>query len=278
VICYRSPLPDRGIVALHLYSDPNNAPVPDSSLRLLHLTDMHLHASRDATMRGLNTFETFKAVVEHALASGHAIDAVLATGDLVQDETRPGYERFCELMRRFDAPVHCVPGNHDSPEIMAELLNQPPFQYCGSAIYSDWCVIMLNSAIRWDDCGRLGEQELAGLQTMLDAHRAQHILIGMHHHPLATGSRWLDGLNLRNQAEFFATIEPHANVRAIVWGHVHQASDRMHNGVRMLSTPSTGSQFRPNSDVFRLDTKPPGYRWIHLLPDGDIDTEIVWLD
>ncbi len=229
-------------------------------------------------MRGLNTYETFKAVVDHALASGHTIDAAIGTGDLVQDETRNGYERFCSVMKELNAPVHCIPGNHDSPEIMADMLNESPFQCCGSAIYENWCLIMLNSAIRWDDRGRLDEDELANLREMLNAHTGQDILIAMHHHPLPTGSRWLDGLNLQNSAEFFGTIASHQNVRCVAWGHVHQASDRMHQDVRMLSTPSTGSQFRPNSEVFRLDTRPPGYRWINLLPDGSIDTEVVWLD
>lgn len=247
-------------------------------IRILHLTDPHLHANRDATMRGLNTYDSFKAVVDHAIASGHEIDAVISTGDLVQDETRHGYERFCSVMTALDAPVHCIPGNHDSPEIMADLLNRPPFQFCGSAVYENWCLIMLNSAIRWDDCGRFDDDELSDLQTMLNAHQDRDILIGMHHHPLPTGSRWLDGLNLRNNEEFFDLIEEYKNVRCIAWGHVHQASDRTQDGVRMLSTPSTGAQFRPDSDVFRLDTRPPGYRWIILLPDGKVDTEVVWLN
>jgi len=252
--------------------------VSQRAVRLLHLTDPHLHANRDATMRGLNTFESFKAVVDHAAADEAHIDAVLGTGDLVQDETRHGYERFCSVMRELNAPVHCIPGNHDAPAIMAEVLNEPPFQCCGTASYENWCLIMLNSAVRWNDYGEFDSKELQFLQQSLAANVDKYILIGMHHHPIETGSRWIDGLNLRNSDEFFALIENHSNVRCVVWGHVHQESDRIRNGVRMLSSPSTGAQFRPNSDVFRLDNRPPGYRWINLLPDGNIDTEVVWLD
>jgi Icc protein len=46
----------------------------------------------------------------------------------------------------------------------------------------------------------------------------------------------------------------------------------------MLSTPSTCSQFLPNSDDFGMDDRPPGYRWLHLYADGAIDTDVVWLD
>jgi Icc protein len=103
------------------------------------------------------------------------------------------------------------------------------------------------------------------------------VLICMHHHPMDMGSLWLDGVNLRNNEKLFRAIEPYDNVRCMVWGHVHQGSDRQHNGVRMISTPSTASQFLPDSDVFKIDTKPPGYRWLNLHPDGSIETEVVWL-
>jgi Icc protein len=252
--------------------------VSSQPVHLLHLTDMHLHASLDATMRGLNTYESFRAVVDHVIADGRNIDAIAVTGDIVQDETRQGYERFCKTIGDLDAPIHCIPGNHDSPDIMDEMLNQAPYVYCGATTYENWCLLMMNSSVRWDDCGRLDAQQMEFLEQSLDAHREHNILIGMHHHPLPTGSRWLDGIDMRDHEAFYAVTDKHPNVRCVIWGHVHQESDRERNNVRMFSTPSTGAQFLPDSDVFRLDTRPPGYRWITLHPDGHIDTEVVWID
>jgi Icc protein len=60
------------------------------SLRLLHITDPHLHAHADGRMRGVNTLDTFQAVVADAMGGQVLPDAILATGDLVQDETRAG--------------------------------------------------------------------------------------------------------------------------------------------------------------------------------------------
>ena len=70
----------------------------------------------------------------------------------------------------------------------------------------------------------------------------------------------------------------HPGLRAILWGHVHQASDRVRQGVRLLSTPSTCAQFLPGSATFAMDTRPPGYRWLDLHDDGRIETRIVWLE
>ena len=83
-------------------------------------------------MRGVNTFDTFRAVIEHAMAVPERPDAILATGDLVQDETRAGYEAFRSLLDPFELPVLCIPGNHDSPRIMADVLDDPPCQVGGT--------------------------------------------------------------------------------------------------------------------------------------------------
>jgi Icc protein len=229
-------------------------------------------------MRGVNTYDTFRAVITQAMNDRRSTDAVIATGDLVQDETRTGYERFRETLGNYNLPVYCIPGNHDSPTIMTDVLDKPPFQVCGRVQMGNWSVILLNSFSSGDDGGRLSDPELLRLRETLSATSSSHTLICIHHHPVPMGSRWLDGVALRNSDEFFDIVEQYSHVRGILWGHVHQASDRQRNGVRLMSTPSTCSQFLPNSDGFALDEHQPGYRWLEICSDGTIDTEIVWLE
>jgi len=229
-------------------------------------------------MRGVNTYDTFRAVITHAMSEPRSPDAIIATGDLVQDETRTGYERFRETLENYKLPVYCIPGNHDSPTTMVEVLDSAPFQVGGSVQLGNWSVILLNSFSSGDDGGRLDIPELLRLRETLAANESSHTLICIHHHPVPMGSRWLDGVALRNPDDFFDIVEQFPQVRGIVWGHVHQASDRQRKGVRLLSTPSTCSQFLPNSDDFTLDAHTPGYRWLELFSDGTIDTEVVWLE
>ena len=73
-------------------------------------------------------------------------------------------------------------------------------------------------------------------------------------------------------------IDQHRNVRAIVWGHVHQAYDALRKGVRLLATPSTCAQFLPSSDDFAVDPQPPAYRTLELRADGSLLTEVVWVE
>jgi Icc protein len=100
----------------------------------------------------------------------------------------------------------------------------------------------------------------------------------MHHQPLNMGSTWLDGVGLRDSRQFLEVIDAHPNVRGVLWGHVHQASDRTRGDVRYLSAPSTCSQFMPGTDFFAIDSRPPGMRWLRLHEDGSLDTEILWVE
>jgi Icc protein len=247
-------------------------------LRLLQISDTHLHATRASRMRGVNTYDTFRAVLDRALAhDSWPPDAVIVSGDIVQDESRAGYELFRSEMTSLGVQVFCLPGNHDDPKLMDEILSGGNFQFCGTARFSGWSLILLNTFLTGEDAGGLGARRLAALATQLRELAAQHVVVCMHHQPLPMGSAWLDGVGLRDAEQFLELLDVHSNVRAVLWGHVHQASDRMRGQVRFLSAPSTCSQFLPSSDSFALDNRPPGMRWLHLHDDGRIETEVTWV-
>lgn len=249
-----------------------------NGLDILQLTDTHLHATADSRMRGVKTFETFTAVVRQAARDPRwPPDAVLVTGDIVQDESRAGYERFRSVLEPLDVPVYCLPGNHDDPALMETALNGGRFQLGGHVRLDGWTLILLNTFLTGEDAGGLGEQRLGALESTLAANPDQHVLVCMHHQPIPMGSSWLDGVGLRDADRFLGVIDGYPNVRGVVWGHVHQASDRRIGNVRFISTPSTCSQFKPGSDFFALDDRPPGMRWLRLDTDGEIETEVEWL-
>ena len=77
--------------------------------------------------------------------------------------------------------------------------------------------------------------------------------------------------------EFFEVLGRHKQARAVIWGHVHQEMIGRRNGLALFGTPSTCAQFLPTSELFRLDTAPPAYRWLELYPDGEIRSEVEWV-
>lgn len=254
-------------------TDPTTRP-----LTLLQLSDTHLHAAEDSRMRGVTTQRTFLAALEQAKTDPRwPADAVLVTGDIVQDESRAGYERFREIMGALGMPIWCIPGNHDDPKLMDEILCAAPFRVGGDVRIGTWSIVLLNTFLTGEDAGGLGEARLKGLQAALEANADQHVMICMHHHPLPMGSAWLDGVALRDADRFLQIVDAHDNVRVVLWGHVHQASDRLRGTVRFLSTPSTCSQFLPGSEFFAIDNQAPGLRWLELHADGRIDTQVDWV-
>jgi Icc protein len=244
---------------------------------VLQISDSHLHAAADSRMRGVTTYATFLSVLEHAQRDRRwPVDAILATGDIVQDESRAGYERFRASMEPLGVPVLSIPGNHDDPNLMSEILTSGAFQLGGELRLGPWSIVMLSTFLAGEDAGGLGPARLQGLRKALEVHEGQHVLIAMHHHPLPMGSTWLDGVALRDGAAFWQIVDQHPAVRGVLCGHVHQASDRNRNNVRFMSTPSTCAQFLPRSEFFALDERPPGMRWLELHADGTIETEVTW--
>jgi Icc protein len=253
---------------------------PDTAMtavRLVQITDTHLLAAPGGELRGVATLPALRAVLARAGRDIERADAVLVTGDVVHDEPH-AYAHFRHEFEDLGKPVLCIPGNHDDPAAMRLALGTGPFQVGGHADIDGWRIVLLDSVLPGAAGGGLAASELEALEHALDTAAGRHVLVALHHHPVAMSSLWLDEIGLANAAEFFAVIERHADVRAIVWGHVHQAFDAMRGGVRLLSSPSSCTQFTPHMDRFSVDTRPPGYRMLQLAADGGISSEVAWVD
>jgi Icc protein len=248
-----------------------------SVLRLVHFTDPHLYGSESESLRGIATLPALTATLALAQARDWPPDAVLVTGDIVQDDPA-GYAHFSRLFSSLEMPVLCVPGNHDEPVAMRRELNRSPFVVEGCFDLGLWRIVLLDSSIPGSASGRLSAQTLAELDEALATAGHRHCMVCLHHHPIAVDSRWLDRVGLENSTEFLQTIDRHRNVRAIVWGHVHQNYEGLRKGVRLLATPSTCAQFLPHAADFAIDRQPPAYRTLELRADGSLTTEVVWVE
>jgi Icc protein len=249
------------------------------NLRLLHVTDPHLFAADDAELYGVRTWSSFLAVLAHARAiERDGYDALLLTGDVAEEATPRCYERVRDVLVAAGMPVLCIPGNHEDRALMAAVLGQAPLQFCGSIALGAWRVVMLDTHVPGEVHGHLDAGELARLEHELaSVGPSGHALVCLHHQPIPMGSPWLDALGLDNADELLAVLDRHDCVRGVLWGHVHQASDRRRGGVQMMSTPSTCAQFTPGTERCVMDLRPPGFRRLELTPSGRIDGGVEWL-
>lgn len=247
-------------------------------IRILHVTDPHLFADPEGSLRGLATHASLQRVLNHYQAGDWLADRVVITGDLIQDDSAEAYDRFRELLLPLNMRMHCVPGNHDVRELMRRVCCAPPFSYCAHEEVGNWLIIGLDSCITGDAGGLLTEEELHRLSDTVTHSSAKHVMVCLHHPPVDMGSAWLDTVGLRNGEDVLNHLQSLGRVRLAVFGHVHQPYDQEHHGIRIIGTPSTCRQFLPGSDDFAVDDRPPAYRRITLRNDGSSDTQLVWLD
>jgi Icc protein len=136
----------------------------------------------------------------------------------------------------------------------------------GPADIGAWRIVLLDSVVPQQAGGRISVEMLTKLDEELGRARQRHAMVCLHHHPVAMHSRWLDNVGLSNANEFWSVIDSHPQVKAVVWGHVHQAFEGVRRGVRPIATPSTCAQFQPRSDQFVIDNQPPAYRLLTSTP------------
>lgn len=246
----------------------NNRP-----LQLVQITDPHLHASLDGTLLGLTTQYSLDLVLQKIRKERPALDAVLATGDIAQDGSVEAYRRFRSILEDFTCPSRWCPGNHDINENMLEAANGAKLGELTLEL-DNWLVVLLDSSVANKVYGQFAEAEFEKLEQTLSNHSDKHCLVTFHHHPIDMGSRWIDQQRIKNGDRMVELIHRFDNVRAVLWGHVHQELDKMIDGVRYLSTPSTCVQFEPQSTDFSVDKEQPGYRWFELHSDGSFDTGV----
>lgn len=245
-------------------------------LRVVQISDSHLFSSTDGRLLGLNTEDSLRLVLAKVKKEQPRIDAILATGDIAQEASEAAYTRFQQHLVQFKAPSYWLQGNHDITQPIVKTLADPESHLSPCIIKFDaWRIIMLNSSVEYEVPGKFQPSELEFLQQALIESKGFHVMVCLHHHPVPMQCKWLDTQVVRNAEDFWKVIDQFSHIKAIVWGHVHQESDRMRNGVRMLSVPSTCVQFKPLSDDFAIDEeRAPGYRWFDLYANGDITTQV----
>lgn len=246
---------------------------------LVHLTDLHIARSTETTLRGIDTRASLDAVYERILACHGAPQAILLTGDIADDGSREAYEHIREVFAPAPCPVLAIPGNHDHPETLREVLCDAPFVTEGThALGAHWCVHLLDSHVAGEVGGRLRDEAVARLPAPGSVADGVHHLIALHHPPVPLGSAWMDDIGLAEPDALLRAVDGSPAIRAVLWGHAHQRFDAHRGNTHLMCTPSTCMQFAPKRDEFATDsTRGPGYRHLILGDGGDIETQVVWL-
>ncbi|MDH3282251.1 MAG: 3',5'-cyclic-AMP phosphodiesterase [Gammaproteobacteria bacterium] len=248
-----------------------------SGSRVIQITDTHICGNPESLVLGIPTRQALNLVVEDIRAHYPSSDLLLVTGDLSQDGSLDSYRYLRRVLEGVSARVRCIPGNHDDRDMMGHVLPADMVRMDEPVRLDDWRILLLDSVVTGAVHGAVSDDDLEKLESRLRDLDGRYALVTIHHPPIELGSRWMDGIRLRNGERLLALIERFAAVKILAWGHAHQDYAGRYAGIGIYGTPSTCFQFKPRSADFELDGLPPGYRVFDLAADGGFTTEVVRL-
>lgn len=217
--------------------------------RLALLSDTHI-------TRGTNDTQPFHARrFAQAIAAVNAaqVDLVLIAGDLTEEGTREELADFRELMRKFQAPVWYVPGNHDvggkqvPGKPTAKDTTRERLQAYERQMGQSWFIreqagvriIGLNGSLLGS--GFPEEQAMWDSVSLALAAPVPSPTLLMTHYPLYAEKRDEPGGAYWNMEpgprERFIQLIEQGGVRAILSGHLHKEILRRDDGRLFVTTP-----------------------------------------
>jgi len=259
--------------------------MPEARLTFLHISDLHIVGEEGRRQHGADT----TAILRQAIPMMDALepDLIVASGDLVSDESEASYRRLKALLEPLRAPVHFMMGNHDDRAAFRRVFRpEEPASaewVCEAFERGGLRFLLLDSVLPGKVEGRLAEEQLSWMERELSAHPDRPTWVFLHHQPLPIYVRWLDALGLQDPEAFLAVLARHPQVEAVCYGHVHQVRRWRYRGVLFLGVPALAFQFSPVHQDLTITLEPPGFRrvevggserrsWLHFL-DGRVVPE-----
>lgn len=274
-------------------------PKPKRSLRLVHMTDMHIQPE-------LRAFEGVAQCLRHMHALADKPELILTGGDLImdsnaQDASRTGalWELWVKTLKNHNAlPVeHCL-GNHDiwgwhkkksgttgeeakwgkrwALDVLGLEKSYRTFDKAG------WRFIVIDTVFPSGDgyIGKLDDEQFAWLERTLNETPPTMPVLVLGHIPILTVTAITKGKEpvvakhevgpakmMTDMPRLVQLFEKHRNVKACLSGHIHDIDQIDYQGVRYLCDGAVSGNWWKG----RHDTCDEGYAILDLFDDGRVE-------
>lgn len=239
---------------------------------LIQISDCHFARDPEASYRGENADRNLARL--RVGIEAMAPDGLVLSGDISEDGSIESYRRVADQVRDW-APLRAwLPGNHDEKTAMAEVLSEPDFLAGPVLDWGGWRLVLLDSAFGDRGDGMVDEDRLAPLDFVQAEATQRPALAFIHHQPVPINAPWIDKYGMANAGLLWERLAG-SRVRAVGFGHVHQAFMGERDGIVCLSAPSTVANSQAATEVFTPDPTGPKARWYRLHDDGRWQTGLI---
>jgi Icc protein len=252
-------------------------------MKIVQISDCHLYAdSNKAGYRQVNPYQSLSRVLKKVSELKPVL--VIASGDISSDKTLQSYQHFSSLWQAANLACKLIvmPGNHDEVSAMQAHFAPHQLSLGGAICQTDvWQIHCLNSKIAeatnadssQETRGQVSKSELLQLQSAISSAPNLRHLIAVHHHPIDCGG-WMDVHEWINRQDFVDLVAATPQIKGVIYGHIHHASEQQQGECLFMSCPSTCWQWA-TQESFAASEESPGFRLIELKTNGQLSSQII---
>lgn len=250
----------------------------DILLRFVHLSDTHISHDPDYGSPGIprHPAPCAEALVEQINQLPFEPDFVLHTGDVAYDPREPAYERAREILGRIRYPVYYLAGNHDDARMLQRVFLrretiQPTLHY-EFAVNGVQVICLDSTSPATPPSGTVSEEQLTWLRGLTEAADPRPLIVAVHHNTLMTDVPWLNNfMRMANGDALHAALLPaRQRIRGVFYGHIHQNSQILRDGILYSSVLSSWYQIHSWPGQTETTLEPdaePGFNVVTLSAD-----------
>jgi 3',5'-cyclic AMP phosphodiesterase CpdA len=239
---------------------------------IAQISDIHLAKDNKAKNFHNHCLENFEKTIEKLNNLPHLPDIVLITGDISNDGSKESFIQFRDYISKLKSPFLIVPGNHDEPEVIDEILgdlleknNQPEFND-GIYVYSNpkFPLLIMGVSVFDKDYpgGTIKEKSIKALDEELNSSKNIPSIIMFHQPPFKNGNSPFVDMPLKNADKFGDMIKNKRNIQAILCGHLHRYMVSKWNNQLVIASPATSAHcelFIDYGNPFKITDEKPAF-------------------
>ena len=234
----------------------------NQAYNLIQISDCHIDDQVESM--GVDTHANLASVVK--AVTKHNCDTLLITGDLAHNGTLNSYQVLQRMLMPIKSRIVVLSGNHDQIENLNQVFSE---QLISKFSLGNWEIITIDSTQISDNSGYVTKKALDQLAQDLQNSVAKYNIVALHHPIVSMQSDWDDSLSLENADELFNVMNKYPKIKAVLWGHAHQASEFDNNDVALISCPSTALQYDNETRI--------GFNHYRLHDDGKLEYNTQWI-